>query len=327
MTIIKNSLLALCLVASLFSCNNDDDNNNASFPMLSREESEANDRATIETYLRRHYFNSAQLDSLQNPTASDIVIEQLQLGVNEAPAGHTILVESQLLEKRETVFEDTNYEYYVLTLRKGEGQAPNLTDNLRMKLEGFTINNSEEFVFATTANSLILDLASDLSFVGWRLVAPTFNTAASFTEQENGELTFNGAGTGVMFLPSGLAFFSESVNNLREPLDNNNNNQQQQTPNQNVTRFTPVAFKFDILQSFVNDHDMDGIPSHVEDNSPALNLDTDGDLTVNYRDNDDDGDGIPTINEDIDNDGNPANDIGRNNIPRYLDPEEVEFVN
>ena len=321
MTIIKNSLLILCIITSLFSCNNDDDNG-GSVQELTREESEIQDRETIQTYLRRHYYNSTQLDSLQSPSALDIVIEQLPLGVNEAPVGHTILLESKLLEKRDVEFEATNYEYYVLTLKKGEGQAPNLTDNIRVKVEGFTINNTKEFVFTTTANSFILDLAGQLSFIGWRLVAPTFNSASSFTENTNGELTFNGAGAGVMFLPSGLAFFRESVNDFGTSGVNNN-----QQSSDNLTRFTPVGFKFDILQSFENDHDMDGVPSHIENNNPALNVDTDGDFTVDYLDTDDDGDGIPTLNEDIDRDGNPANDIGRNNIPRYLDLEEVEFVN
>ena len=73
MTIIKNSLLILCIITSLFSCNNDDDNG-GSVQELTREESEIQDRETIQTYLRRHYYNSTQLDSLQSIGANQTTL-------------------------------------------------------------------------------------------------------------------------------------------------------------------------------------------------------------------------------------------------------------
>ncbi len=52
---------------------------------------------------------------------------------------------------------------------------------------------------------------------------------------------------------------------------------------------------------------------------------TDGDGEVDYRDTDDDGDGIPSRDEDLNNDGNYANDDSNGNgIPEYLDPNAVE---
>ena len=49
-------------------------------------------------------------------------------------------------------------------------------------------------------------------------------------------------------------------------------------------------------------------------------LDTDNDGIPNYIDNDDDGDGVLTINEDYDNNHNPADDdTNANNIPDYLE--------
>lgn len=60
---------------------------------------------------------------------------------------------------------------------------------------------------------------------------------------------------------------------------------------------------------------------------------TDGDDESDYRDIDDDGDGIETVNEDANNDGNYANDDeDSDGIPDYLDlppadPDEIEVFN
>tara|TARA_R110000868_G_scaffold98706_2_gene271714 strand:+ start:281 stop:2299 length:2019 start_codon:yes stop_codon:yes gene_type:complete len=62
-----------------------------------------------------------------------------------------------------------------------------------------------------------------------------------------------------------------------------------------------------------------------EINDPITDLpNTDGDDESDYRDTDDDDDGIATIDEDVDLDGNYANDdTDGNGIPNYLDPDLV----
>ena len=68
-----------------------------------------------------------------------------------------------------------------------------------------------------------------------------------------------------------------------------------------------------------------------EIDNPFANLpNTDNDEELDYRDYDDDGDDIPTRNEDDNADGNYANDDENNNgIPNYLEPPytEVEVFN
>ena len=57
-----------------------------------------------------------------------------------------------------------------------------------------------------------------------------------------------------------------------------------------------------------------------------LNL-TDGDVQVDYRDIDDDGDGINTVDEDGDSDGDPTNDnCDEDPYPDYLDPTSCDIV-
>lgn len=63
------------------------------------------------------------------------------------------------------------------------------------------------------------------------------------------------------------------------------------------------------------------VNDEMDDPSTAL-PDTDSDGIPDFRDSDDDGDGIETMDEDLDGDGNYANDDSNDNgIPNYLDPD------
>ena len=65
-----------------------------------------------------------------------------------------------------------------------------------------------------------------------------------------------------------------------------------------------------------DDADRDGVPNYLESNTK----DTDHDGITDWLDADDDGDGVPTRNEDADGDGNPVNDdTDGDGIPNYLD--------
>jgi hypothetical protein len=95
------------------------------------------------------------------------------------------------------------------------------------------------------------------------------------------------------------------------------------------------------------DTDLDGIPNFIDNDddgdmiltsveyvftrnaNSAMSLsDTDGDTIPNYLDNDDDGDGVLTINEDYNNNNNPADDdTNGNSIPDYLENAVALGVN
>ncbi|XRE44795.1 Calcium-binding protein [Tenacibaculum discolor] len=72
------------------------------------------------------------------------------------------------------------------------------------------------------------------------------------------------------------------------------------------------------------DDDQDGVASINEDpdgDGNPRNDDTDGDRVPNYLDTDDDGDGVLSKDEDKNGDGNPANDFSdpnKPNVPDYL---------
>ena len=65
--------------------------------------------------------------------------------------------------------------------------------------------------------------------------------------------------------------------------------------------------------------DEDGVPTETE----GTTNDTDSDGYLDYYDTDDDGDNIKTIDEDVNNDGDPTNDdTDGDNIPNYLDSDD-----
>lgn len=111
---------------------------------------------------------------------------------------------------------------------------------------------------------------------------PFFKGAESFSSENDGTVSFSNHGAGVMFLPSGLGYFNVATGG--------------------ISPYSPIVFKFDLLQVSLNDHDNDGIPSYLEDLNgdgefTLAEDDTDGDGVPNYFDADDDGDGVPTYKE------------------------------
>jgi hypothetical protein len=111
-------------------------------------------------------------------------------------------------------------------------------------------------------------------------VIPEFNVAESYMINGDGTVSYNNVGVGVMIIPSGLAYYSAGT--------------------QGIGPYKSLIFKFDLLQTEVNDHDLDGIPSYAENYDGDFDIndeDTDEDGLVDFVDNDDDGDGVLTIDE------------------------------
>ena len=91
-----------------------------------------------------------------------------------------------------------------------------------------------------------------------------------------------------------------------------------------IPAYSPLVFEVSVYTTNQSDHDGDGILSINEDpdgDGNPYNDDTDQDGIPNFLDSDDDGDQILTANEyDVDNDGQPDDD-DNDGIPNYLDNE------
>lgn len=273
MKIRKITLYILCVIVAFVSCSKDDETAPIMVDERDRAEQQVIDKDSLIGYLEAHYYNSSVFVGNTNLSINDLVITELLSG-ESVPVDHTILIDA--IETKTTVFVDVDYEYYILRLNQGGGEAiPHFSDNIRVNFSG---NLLDEVVFDSSANPVDFDLTSLVP--GWGRVIPEFNIAESFIENEDGTISFTNAGVGVMFLPSGLGFFAD----IRP----------------SIPIYSNLIFKFDLYQTEILDHDFDGVPSYLEDLDGDLNVfndDTDGDSLPDYLDRDDDGDGVLTINE------------------------------
>lgn len=274
----KIALSILCLTIGFLSCNKDDDGGSfTEVEIRDRSEQQLKDKDSLVKYLNGHYYNSSAFESNPNANTSDLIISALPSdGIVPDPANNTLLMDD--VELKKVTFAETDYEFYILNLNPtAGGESPKFSDQIRVNYEGFTLDNQ---VFDSAVTPVDFDLISLVP--GWRKVMPFFNAAESFTNENDGTVSYTNHGVGVMFLPSGLGYFNNATGG--------------------IPSYTSIAFKFDLFQISQNDHDNDGIPSYLEDLNgdgefTLADDDTDGDGIQNYFDLDDDGDGVPTLNE------------------------------
>ncbi|APY07502.1 hypothetical protein BWZ20_03960 [Winogradskyella sp. J14-2] len=273
-------ILSLAVVLTLTISCEDDDVAVPDVEVRDRGEQQIADNDSLLGYLSTHYYNSDFFLTGTNHKYTDIVVTELVEG-EVVPAGHTLLINA--VETHTTTFEETDYQYYVLKLNQGAGDSPRFTDFVRMRYEGFTLEDGEVFDSRATPEDLPMQGVGFSGGVirGWQLTIPMFNTAESFAIGSDGITNYNNFGLGMMFLPSGLAYFSNTASG-------------------SVAAYSNLVFKFELLQYEEIDHDGDGIPSYIEDldaNLDVLDDDTDEDLAPNYVDVDDDNDGVNTRDE------------------------------
>ena len=312
-------LIAVLLIG--YSCGDDDDDGLVEVPEADRTEQQAIDNDSLVNFLQTHYIDESLLMNNSEVSFNDIEITELpDDGELPNPDNNTLLID--LVEVLTTTYFDAEYEYYILKINQGGAEnSPNFSDKVRVSYEGTLMDDT---VFDSSVTPVDFDLTSTIA--GWGRVLPEFNNAEGFTINSDGTVTYNNPGIGVMFLPSGLGYFSAAAGT--------------------VPVYSNLIFKFKVFQSEVNDHDFDNVPSHLEDINGDYDLtndNSDDDTFADFVDSDDDNDGTLTIDEDLepdsdltvdrDGDGDPANDIGDGDptnddtdgdgIPNYLDPDDT----
>ena len=317
----KLYILLITILLLGFSCGDDDDDGIIEVPEADRTEQQVIDNDSLLSYLQSHYVDSSIL--LNNSTISFNEIEINQLPENGElpnPDQNSLLVD--IVETLTTTYFDVEYEYYILKINQGGSEnSPNFSDKVRVSYEGTLMDDT---VFDSSSTPVDFDLTSTIA--GWGRVLPEFNIAEDFVINSDGTVTYNNPGIGIMFLPSGLGYYSAAAGS--------------------VPVYSNLIFKFKVFQSELNDHDFDNVPSHLEDINGDYDLtndNSDDDTFADFIDSDDDNDGTQTIDEDLepdsdltvdrDGDGDPTNDIGDGDptnddtdgdgIPNYLDPDDT----
>jgi FKBP-type peptidyl-prolyl cis-trans isomerase FkpA len=250
------------------------------------------DNDTLVKFLKTHYFDTS-VDS-----------------VKALVSGQTALYDDTSKLKSMIVTDfDIDYTLYYYVNREGAPDPdkgyPTVMDSVFVKYYGQRIVTTDSLSASVDTNSNIWFTLNGV-IRGWSHGFTNFKGGKNITD--NGPITYENGGNGVLFVPSGLAY----ANTGQGPI----------LPNECLLFYIDL---YDIVKD--TDHDNDGIPSINEDidgNGDSRDDDTDTDGIPNYFDLDDDGDGTLTINEDANGDGNPANDFNDPNNPTladYLNPD------
>jgi len=251
--------------------------------------------------------------------------------------------ESSLLSQvitKQIDFSDISYKIYVLKNNDGVGDNPILLDSAYVNYKGQLLNGNvfdeNESYFWANLNGAVIP--------GWSYALPNYKAGVNVS-QVGSPISFENMGTGVFFLPSGLAYREaaqllipssspltfhiemamikrsdqdrDGVFTKYENLDNDEEYSDDDTDGDGVPDYVDFDDDNDLLSTMYENADPN------DDGNPDDALDTDGDNIPNYLDNDDDGDGILTKDENADPDGNgnpsDAKDTDGDMIPDYLD--------
>lgn len=291
----------------LFSCGSDDDSNGVA--VRDRGEVFTEDLIELQAFLDTHFYNYEEFAT--NPSGADFVVRfDTIAGVNSGKIPLSNQVDTKSLTR-----DGIDYTYYTLKVRQGGGAAqPTFADSTLVSYRGTLLDNT---VFDESVNSVWFDLTTVVD--GFTAGVTELNEATNISSNPDGTLSYTDSGIGAVFMPSGLAYF-----NIFQT---------------GIPQYSPLIFSYQLRKVKTTDHDGDGIFSKFEDLNGDKDLrssddldNTDGDRTqlailYNYIDIDDDGDGVSTLfeNADPNGDGDPsdAEDLDGDGIPGYLDPDEV----
>ena len=301
----KFYFIVLITTFFLFSCSKDDTTTEITPARDYKVQFDA-DNATIETYLDTHYLDMDLAD--ENFADKDVTIAKITDAVTQLSImSYLNRTTFPKLLTRPVNLHGIEYTIYYLVLREGKentltlkgGKSPTNADAVLASYSGSYLQNTT----ATDVPSVTATLFEESKFPnqffnllgtikGWGEIFPQFKTGSYDSNNDDGTVTFTDFGAGVMFIPSGLAYYNTGAGS--------------------IPSYAPLVFSFKLYEIQRLDSDGDGILNYQEDldgdryiydyrnlinypNTPSTNPDdTDGDGIPNFVDIDDDGDNYTT---------------------------------
>jgi hypothetical protein len=271
-------------VVSLFSCSKND--TPTVEPLRDYAVQYASDNTDIEEYLKTNYITVVNHPGFIDD--QDISIVKIPAGGTQKSIWDQTTYE---IKSRNVSLHDITYKLYYLVLRTGTGIAPCNVDNVLSSYKGEYLERlTTSGVTALTATPFeevkypqqFFSLFSVIP--GWSEIFPQFKTG-TYTSNSDGTVSYNDFGAGVMFIPSGLAYYAAGKGT--------------------IPAYAPLVFGFKLYEIQRTDQDGDGVMSFQEDingdgymrvlaTGVANPDDTDGDGIPNFADVDDDGDSYGT---------------------------------
>lgn len=303
----KFYFIGLMATATLFSCQQED-TTSTPVPLKDYETQYDAELKIIDAYLNTHYIEfenkpGEQID--QNVTISKITDATTQVPIKsyENNSGDTYpQLKSRLVNQH-----GFNYKLYYLVIRPGSknpstnrgGESPCNTDSVLAAYSGSYLKETSTTEGTSVSATFFEDSKYPERFTslmgvikGWSEVFPQFKTGWFSGDDNNGKISYFDFGAGVMFIPSGLAYYNLGAGS--------------------IPSYSPLVFSFKLYEIERVDTDGDGIFNYLED------LDTDNymysfvnttnypkypdDSTIDWYKDDTDRDGMPNF-LDIDDDG------------------------
>lgn len=266
----------------LWNCKDNDDNKEVK--ERDRQEVYNKDISDIETFLKSNSVtvleSGVKFDSV-SLEASNSIWKQNEYPLQSFIVKNLPYETNQVTGKIEKVTDNVEYKVYYLILNNGGGEKPSIHDNIFTAYTGYNLDHS---VFDNAPFGMWSGYPANGSAIetisGYRQILEHINTASGIIENEDGTYTYENPGRVLVFLPSGLGYFSSSKGA--------------------ISAYTPLIYDIKSIAFKEIDHDNDGILSKYEDVNGNGNLwddDTDGDGKPNFLDVDDDGDGYTTREE------------------------------
>jgi hypothetical protein len=290
---------------SLFSCSKNDAAAEIT-PPREYAVQYATDINDIEEYLKTNYItvvNNPGATDDQDVTISKITNTATQPSIfsylNSATYPKLLVREVS----KDLLIHSVAYKIYYLVLRPGVGQSPSNVDGVLAAYHGEylqrTVTTGTETALTSTFFEVVkypqdffsLYTIQPVPLRAWSEIFPQFKTG-NYSSNADGTITHTNFGAGVMFIPSGLGYYSSGSGS--------------------IPAYVPLVFSFKLFEIQRLDQDGDGIPSYLEDlnndgyiydyrnmahytSAATINPDdTDGDGAPDFLDVDDDGDGFTT---------------------------------
>ncbi len=282
-----NALLLLVFGAVLFSCSKTDDIVKA--PVAPYAYQYPRESASIEKFLDEYTMTDS--DDFQ----------KVEFAKLPAPIDASQSIRIKYAAKLKFKMVNSNgvdYKVYYIQLREGVGENPMKVDSIFGKYRGLLLNekygydstktfNENQTFDQVYASPIWIGYSSEASAAtlmnliqGFKEIFPLFKSGNHSVDPLTNQVTYSDFGAGVMFLPSGLAYYN-SNNTL-------------------IPAYSPLIFSFTLNKVNHVDNDYDGVDTMYEDidgDGSYYDDDTDGDGIPNYLDRDDDGDGTLTKDE------------------------------
>ena len=282
------------LILVVYSCKKDDSSVD-SVPVNDISTQYALEKDSIIEFLQTHFYNYEDFENLPNNSSVELLIDTIS-GDNSDKIPLYDQVSNLMIDVEDENSEMIPHNMYYIINREGNGESPTVADSVFVAYKGLTLDNN---TFDVRNTPIWLDNTSVVR--GFKELTALLKRGDISTNL-NGTYSLTNYGVGLVIMPSALGYYENSAGS--------------------ILPYSPLIFQINLNTFNTTDHDYDGINSIDEDlNGDHIfaNDDTDEDNIPNYRDSDDDGDGVLTKDEYDENDDGIVDDTDGDGIPDYLD--------